>query len=158
MIVACTGPTDPKHGIGTARALVHTALATLDERRLDGEAVSEFRTGAAFGIDSLCFYAALPIFPSTKHHVFVPQGCRYNQDLVGFAKQEQHRVTGVPGGYLKRDDALVEGADLLLAFPETMNEVLRSGTWSTIRRAWKRDVPVRYYPLDGKPGPVVRCT
>lgn len=153
MIVACTGPEDPKPGMSEARLRVQHALRSLNPERL-----LEFRTGAAFGIDSACYHYAVFLFRHAEHRVFVPQGQRYNQELVALARQEGHDIVGVPGGYLKRDDALVDGATLLLAFPETMNEVLRSGTWSTIRRAWKRDITVMYFPLDNKPGPVVRCT
>lgn len=153
MIVAFTGPEKP---IAPARrtvvAAVNRELPPYDEYEL------ELRTGAAHGIDSIAFFVGIGLFPRATQHVFVPQGLRYNQDLVGYAREQQCNITGVPGGYLKRDDALVEGADLLLAFPETMHEKLRSGTWATIRRAWKRDIEVRYFPLDGKPGPVVRCT
>ena len=45
---------------------------------------------------------------------------------------------------LKRDRDIVDcGCDLLLAAPLQMSEVLRSGTWSTIRYARKRHVPVQ---------------
>ena len=39
--------------------------------------------------------------------------------------------------YLERNRDIVDAIDLLLAFPSTQTEVLRSGTWSTIRCARK---------------------
>jgi hypothetical protein len=53
----------------------------------------------------------------------------------------------IPGGYMKRNDVLVAHADVLLAFPKTPQEELRSGTWATIRRARKAGVEVRLFPL-----------
>lgn len=150
MIVACTGPVG---GEGTLmRLAVATGVSAIQEP-------SEFRTGAAYGVDTACFFAGLTIWrKNTTHRVFVPAGRKYNQDLVGYARQEQIELVRIEGGYMARNDALVDGADLLLAFPRSMQEELRSGTWATVRRAWKRDINVMYYPLDGKCGPVVRCT
>lgn len=159
MIVAFTGPEHPKVGPSWVRGLMAGAVG----RDLYGRSGPKYRplevrTGAAAGVDTAAYFACVAALPHANHRVFVPQGCRYNQDLVLFAKQEGHDVVGIEGGYLKRDDALIDGANLLLAFPNSMQEVLRSGTWATIRRAWKANVPVHYWPLDRKYGPVVRCT
>lgn len=158
MIVAFTGPEDPQahYGVSHARALVATALQELWVTAARAYPDLELRTGAAKGVDSLAFYAGVATFPKAQHHVLVPAGWRYNQDLVGFARQEGYKITRIEGGPLKRNDALVAGANLLIAFPQTMHEILRSGTWSTIRRAWKQGIMVRYYPLDGQSGPVIR--
>lgn len=144
MIVAVTGPVKPRAGMSIARFAVARELG-----ELPWDEITEFRTGAAYGIDSAAYWCALAVAPEhVKHTVMVPQGKWYNQDLVLYAKQEGHNIVGVPGGYLKRDDALVEGADLLLAFPQSGDEVLRSGTWATIRRARKRNMTIRMKPLD----------
>lgn len=144
MIVAVTGPEKPKAGASIASFAVSAAI-----QKLCAHPVTEFRTGAAKGIDTSAYFCAVAAFrDAITHRVFVPRGCRYNQDLVLFAKQEHHDVVGIDGGYLKRDDALVEGADLLLAFPDSDKEVLRSGTWATIRRARKRGIEVQMIPLD----------
>lgn len=49
--------------------------------------------------------------------------------------------------YLSRNKDIVNSSNILIAFPETMTEVLRSGTWSTIRYAKKmgKDVKI-FYP------------
>lgn len=48
---------------------------------------------------------------------------------------------------LERNNDIVEMIDILLAGPQTRTEVLRSGTWYTIRRARKRGKPVNLmYP------------
>ena len=47
-----------------------------------------------------------------------------------------------PQPYLQRNHNIVNECDMLVAFPSTSNEVLRSGTWSTIRYAKKAKKPV----------------
>lgn len=43
--------------------------------------------------------------------------------------------------YLKRNQDIVNACDLLIATPKEKREVLRSGTWATIRYARKVNVP-----------------
>ena len=49
---------------------------------------------------------------------------------------------------LERDRDIVNaGNNLLLATPKQQHEVLRSGTWTTIRYAWRKRIKVEiYYP------------
>ena len=47
-----------------------------------------------------------------------------------------------PFPYLERNHMMVDASDVLLAVPKTYVEVLRSGTWSTIRYARRRKVEV----------------
>lgn len=42
-----------------------------------------------------------------------------------------------PKDYLERNHCIVNECDMLIAAPRTHQEELRSGTWSTIRSAWK---------------------
>lgn len=42
-----------------------------------------------------------------------------------------------PEAYLDRDHAMVDACDVLLAFPRSPREELRSGTWATVRYARK---------------------
>lgn len=47
-----------------------------------------------------------------------------------------------PKPYLDRNHDIVDECDVLIATPKTFIEVLRSGTWATIRYALKRGKPV----------------
>jgi hypothetical protein len=48
----------------------------------------------------------------------------------------------VEAPYLDRNRGIVNESALLLAAPRTMQEVLRSGTWATVRYARKCDRPI----------------
>lgn len=161
MIIAITGPSEPKNPLWTRR-IIEGVLKELKD-------VTEFRTGAAYGVDTDAYHLGLAEFPHASHVVCFPKGERSNQAVPAHAcMQDGVRVLGIPGGYMKRNDALVEGimvvesvvegeefspvalavrADLLVAFPSGSVEELRSGTWATIRRARKLGVRVSLNPL-----------
>ena len=47
--------------------------------------------------------------------------------------------------YLKRNKNIVNKIDLLIAMPiDPKEEILRSGTWATIRYARKKNIPIRF--------------
>lgn len=52
--------------------------------------------------------------------------------------------------YLERNRDIVNNTELLLAFPSSDKEVLRSGTWSTIRYAQKMNKKVLIFLPDGR--------
>lgn len=51
--------------------------------------------------------------------------------------------------FLKRNKNIVDESDMLVAFPPTKNEILRSGTWSTIRYAKKQNIKILIIYPDG---------
>jgi hypothetical protein len=51
--------------------------------------------------------------------------------------------------YLDRNQHIVDECDLLIACPSSFKEQLRSGTWSTVRRARRSRKPVRLVRPDG---------
>jgi hypothetical protein len=58
-------------------------------------------------------------------------------------------VTLPPRPFLKRNDTIAEVVDVLVATPREVEEVLRSGTWSTVRRARARKKPIILIWPDG---------
>lgn len=51
------------------------------------------------------------------------------------AFSEFNDVIHAPKDYIPRNHDIVDGSSILIATPHTMNEVIRSGTWATIRYA-----------------------
>jgi hypothetical protein len=51
--------------------------------------------------------------------------------------------------YLTRNKNIVNETDMLIAFPATKDEIIRSGTWSTIRYAKRMNTKVLIIFLDG---------
>ena len=108
----------------------------------------EFNSGGAFGVDSKAALYAWAFHREAKHRLIVPKGCWHNEKLVEIlSKHPSITVEYVEGGYMRRNDRLVEACTRLVALPRTSREELRSGTWATIRRARKAGVPVDIYPL-----------
>lgn len=56
--------------------------------------------------------------------------------LRAFCKSEYILL---PKPYLERNKDIVDCIDILIAFPSSETEILRSGTWSTIRYARKKN-------------------
>ena len=54
-----------------------------------------------------------------------------------------------PKPYLQRNHNIVDASDILIAFPPSKEEVLRSGTWSTIRYARKNKKTIYIIFPDG---------
>jgi hypothetical protein len=50
---------------------------------------------------------------------------------------------------LERNQDIVDASDVLIAAPAGFGEEVRSGTWSTVRRARKRGIPVAIVWPDG---------
>ncbi len=59
-------------------------------------------------------------------------------------------VTILPGKeYLKRNHDIVKSSDVMIAFPFLRHEILRSGTWATIRFAKKNNKKLFIVHKDG---------
>lgn len=79
--------------------------------------------GADFQFHTVCFEFSVPIF------VHPPLNPKYR------AGASNYHAIMEPEEYLVRDRRIVDSVDYMLAAPFTNMEVLRSGTWSTIRYA-----------------------
>jgi hypothetical protein len=54
-----------------------------------------------------------------------------------------------PKPYLKRNQDIVDASDTIIACPSTLGEILRSGTWATIRYARKQNKEIYIIRPDG---------
>lgn len=102
--------------------------------------------GACVGMDAIAAVAAS--YAHVSIYAVVP-AFRYKTSDA--AIHLSTTVEYMPEGttYMQRNDRIIALSDILLAFPKTEIEELRSGTWATIRRARKKGIPVFIYPVGG---------
>lgn len=68
------------------------------------------------------------------------------------AKTEHFTTSWPAKNYLDRNKDIVNESDVLIATPSTLHEVVRSGTWSTIRYARGKNKPIVNILPDGTLG------
>lgn len=102
--------------------------------------VGKFRHGDCLGVDvQLAVMAQRSGFWTVAHP---PVKSKYR------AYHESNEVLE-PDDYLRRDRAIVDDSDYMIAFPSTYDFVPRSGTWYTINYAIAMSVPVGIVLPDG---------
>lgn len=149
MVITFTGTRSVR--ASTSRILIEETIRKL--KRFDP---TRFVSGAAYGVDSIAALGAITQFKWCQHGLFVPTG-KHNEKVVEHFERlveiapHQFAVSYMPDGtdFLDRDDAMVEEGDILVAFPFSRKEQMRSGTWATVRRARKIEMPIYFTPLDG---------
>jgi hypothetical protein len=105
--------------------------------------ITEFHHGDCIGADAQCHQSILFFHPTCRTVCHPPE----NDSKRAFTDNDDTRE---PGPYLERNQAVVDAVDVLLAAPkEQTGDVLRSGTWATIRRARKRGIPIVIVRPDG---------
>jgi hypothetical protein len=101
---------------------------------------SEFHFGDCIGADEQMFTLILRI------QQMKPWECRivmHPPDIdTKRANCNPVDETWAPRPYLVRNQDIVNCSDELIATPKELNEQLRSGTWSTVRRARIKEIPV----------------
>jgi len=150
-VVAVTGARGFRKGEEEiARGIVRKTLEGL-------QGVTEFRTGAAFGVDTVACEVGLNSFKKAWHRLYVPDQ-PHNADVVEmfdlWRDARRADIIRMPKGssYRDRNIAMVEGAEMVCAFPSTGEEIVRSGTWMTVRLARRAGVPLLVVPLSGEKG------
>lgn len=79
----------------------------------------------------------------TKKFTFVGIVCHPPTNSSKRAFTTDHIEIRDPKPYMERNQDIVNEVDLLIACPkEQVGEVVRSGTWATVRRARKRGIPI----------------
>ena len=138
------------HNIVQTASLIEEKISSL---AMSGTAESiDFRAGGAVGFDTLaalCVLTAKEKFPNIKLHLFLP--CKdqtrgwsdgdiekYNYILSQSDSVRYVSETRTPGCMLKRDRALVDGADLCIAYCHKTT----GGTAYTVSYAKERGVAV----------------
>lgn len=108
---------------------------------------SEITNGGAFGVDTTAAKAAFDAFYDDKGVLL--RGCFPKDKWYNTLTRQWVNVReDVEGGYLRRNDRIVFHSDVLVAFTMTPREELRSGEWSTVRRAHKAGIEVMFHPFN----------
>jgi hypothetical protein len=97
--------------------------------------ITEFHHGMCIGADEQAEELVLRCFP----HVIVYGHPPISNRKMSIKCRPHHMLQ--PREYLERNKKIVDRCDVLLAAPKGPEE-LRSGTWSTIRYAKKKGIPV----------------
>lgn len=96
-----------------------------------------FHDGWALGADQEAAELALLYFPRSCIHIHPAPG---HEPLPARARELYVLYEVFPP--LERNRHMVDACDVLIAAPETDREVLRSGTWATVRYARSQGRPV----------------
>jgi predicted Rossmann-fold nucleotide-binding protein len=82
-------------------------------------------------------------------HTFLHGGCegadREAEEIalsLGWKIEKHLPATFTSRDFLERNRVIVRSSDILIAAPKTDKEVLRSGTWATVRYAQKTNKPI----------------
>ena len=104
--------------------------------RLDGEFdITEVSHGDCKGSDKNFHDTVRSLLPGVKINVYPPTDKKHRAFCYG-------DITHKEMEYLDRNQAIVDNSDILIATPKESSEILRSGTWATIRMAKKKGMPV----------------
>lgn len=134
------GFTGSQHGMTEKQAKVF--MEFIDFNAPD---ITEFHHGDCIGSDEQAHRAVKRILgESFSVHIHPPEDSS-RRAWCG----DEHDVVAEPKPYLVRDADIAAAAQVLVATPRQAEEVQRSGTWATIRRAAKNSLVVIIYP-DGR--------
>lgn len=141
LVRAVTGPTNIT---ARQRAFVRFSLTEM-------RAPTEFRSGAAFGVDTVAAFRALELWPDARHVLYVPAGHHNFHLSEHWEGDRQDCAEGrTPAdSYRARNGAMVHGAHELVAYVRKA-AFYRSGEWMTIGIATRLGVSVemRVLPRD----------
>lgn len=104
--------------------------------------IEEFHSGACIGADYAVNNIVARRVPGVELHLW-PCTIRSKQAIGPCHVRHAEREP------MDRNQEMVNRCQILLAFPGEREEVLRSGTWATIRRARKAFKTIVYFFPDG---------
>lgn len=95
---------------------------------------TEFHHGDCIGADAEAHDLVREFFPDVKIICHPPKA----SSKRAWKNCDDYKQ---PLPYLERDHKIVDNTDFLIGTPKTDNEILRSGTWATIRYSRKSGKP-----------------
>lgn len=131
---------------GMSPAQAEALYALLKELKPD-----EFHHGDCMGADREAHLIVSDSFPTCSIIVHPPTDNRKRAFMMGREERE-------PKEYIQRNRHIVVETDVLIATPKEMKEVLRSGTWSTLRFSININKPHYLIRRDGTVVHTLRST
>lgn len=122
---------------------LETLRRVLTNLRHEDDGPREFHYGDCIGADKEAFEIARENKYVTTSHP--PTDDRYRAFTTALSIMP-------PAPYLERNHNIVDATDFMIACPREFNEVLRSGTWATIRYAQRTRKNVGIIFPDGSQG------
>ena len=126
---------------GTQQGLTEAQFAAL-ELLLPHMGMTEIHAGDCVGVDAEVITYVKEMMPSVKTVGHPPTIA----DKRAFLEYDEERK---PKDYLVRNHDIVNESEYLIACPKEDKEVLRSGTWATVRYARKTEKTVVIIKPDG---------
>lgn len=126
---------------GTQEGMTPAQLATFKE--IFPKEAARFNQGCCIGADE---QATLEV--AKKDIIIMGYPSYITSKTSNLAKKNSDGLRGVANP-IDRNGHIVDDSDILFACPKDTKEELRSGTWSTIRRARKKGIPIVYIWPDG---------
>jgi len=125
------GFTGTQRGMTLAQKLMFEAVIA----KLDLLGISEFHHGDCIGSDEEAHDSISNLSAFLKSSIKIILHPPNKKSKRAFCLADESRS---PLSYLDRNQEIVNDSNILIATPAEEEEVLRSGTWSTIRRARKQ--------------------
>lgn len=126
---------------GSRNGVSNAALKSFQEFLIENKKqIIEGHHGDCVGADTI-FHNEL-----TKNNIQVVIHPPNVNSMRSFCKSENILR---PKSYLERNKDIVNSSTILVAFPDSEHERVRSGTWSTVRYARKREKEIHIFLPDG---------
>jgi len=126
---------------GTQQGMTEEQIRFLYDFLLEAQP-TEIHAGDCIGVDAQAIVIAMGVNSQIKRIGHPP----IVEKKRAFCPYDEERPEKP---YLDRNHDIVDETDILLAFPKSTEEELRSGTWATIRYAKKQDAEVVIVYPDG---------
>jgi hypothetical protein len=133
------GMTGARHGVTHRQAV---SFLNWFKSQYDATGVNEFHHGDCVGADEQITKLVKKFYPGVEIHCHPPKNPTYRAFVPADITYEEK-------DYLIRNRHIVDCTDKLVAFPDKP-EVLRSGTWSTIRYGKRAGSKVLIFNTDGQ--------
>lgn len=108
--------------------------------------VTEFHHGDCKGADENAHYQVRRVAANTGKKIWIVGHLPTKDKTRAFCKVDERLD---PHDYLVRDQHIVDATEMLVACPEDFIEVVRSGTWYTVRYARTLGRPIKIIRPDG---------